>query len=325
MVFNAGSGTDMPDVSIMLVNWNTRELTLEALRSVFRETHESSFEIILVDNASSDGSVDSITAEFPDIVMMAEDTNHGFAKATNMSVERARGEYVLLLNTDTVVLDGAIDKLIAFARRTPHARIWGGRTVFEDGTLNPDSSWGRITPWSLLCMGSGLTKAFPHSALFNPEGYGGWLRDSEREIDVVQGSFFLIERKFWNELGGFDPAFYMFCEEADLCARARKLGASPRMTPEATIVHHGGRSTKARADRIVYMSGGRTGLVDRHFAPCLRRPGKAVIAASVGWRAFAYSLAAKFRPELRETARQWSEAWRRRDEWKDGPPSRGGG
>ena len=147
-----------PSLSILMVNWNTREMTLACLRSLFEQTRETSFEVIMVDNDSKDGSAEAITREFPTVRLLAEKHNHGFAKATNMAADVARGEYFLLLNTDTVVLDGAIDKLMAFSRQRPEARIWGGRTLFGDGKLNPNSCFNRITPWSAFCLATGLTR-----------------------------------------------------------------------------------------------------------------------------------------------------------------------
>jgi GT2 family glycosyltransferase len=251
---------------------------------------------------------------------MAESENHGFAKATNISVEQARGRYVLLLNTDTVVLDRAIDRLVAFAEANPSARIWGGRTVFEDGSLNPDSVWGRITPWSVFCMATGLAKLFNRSELLNPECYGGWSRDSQRHVDIVQGSFLLIERAFWNELGGFDLAFFMFGEEADLAARARAKGARPLMTPDATIIHYGGRSTKQFAKRIIYVIGGRIGLIKRHFGPVSRPLGVGLTVFWVWWRAACYGLVARFSQRHVDQAKEWQSAWDQRELWIDGPP-----
>lgn len=317
-----GSPGEPPLVSVMLVNWNTREMTLDCLRTVYEQTRQVPFEVILVDNGSHDGSAEAIAAEFPQVVLMAETENHGFAIATNISVERARGRYVLLLNTDTLVLDGAIDKLLAFAQARPEAKIWGGRTLFEDHTLNPTSCWGRITPWSVTCMATGLAKAAKNAALFNPEGYGGWSRDSEREVDIIQGSFFLIEKAFWDELGGFDRAFFMYGEEADLCARARARGARPRMTPEATIVHFGGRSTKVFANKIVYVLGSRIGMIERYFPRGWKGYGKTMTLFWAGWRSFVYSLAAMVSPKHREAAEQWTGAWRRRNEWRNGPLQR---
>lgn len=311
---------DRPLVSIMLVNWNTRELTLECLRSVYQQTQNISFEVIVVDNGSEDGSAEAIAREFPQVVLMAETDNHGFAKATNISVERARGEYVLLLNTDTVVLDRAIEKIVAFAQAKPASKLWGGRTVFEDGTLNPDSCWGRITPWSAFCMATGLSRIFRNSELFNPEGYGGWKRDHERQIDIVQGSFLLIKRDFWNELGGFDLDFFMFGEEADLAARARKAGAKPVMTPEATIIHYGGRSTKTKSSRTIYVTGGRIGLIKRHFSSFWRPIGVALMVFWVWWRAFGYRVASLVFPRYKDVAEQYAIVWKQRELWINGPP-----
>ena len=314
--------SDLPLVSVMLVNWNTREMTLECLRTVFAQTTETPFEVIVVDNGSHDGSAAAIAAEFPQVRLMAEQDNHGFAKATNISVERARGKYVLLLNTDTLVLDHAIDRLVQFAEANPKARIWGGRTLFEDRTLNPTSTWRRITPWSVTCMATGLAKAFPRSALFNPEGYGGWDRSDVREVDIIQGSFFRIERAFWDDLGGFDLAFFMYGEEADLCARARLAGASPTVTPAATIVHYGGRSATVFADKIVYVLGSRIGLIQRYFPRGWKGYGRIMTLFWAGWRALTYSLAARLSPRFAEQATQWSRAWQRRAEWHHGPARR---
>ncbi|MEL6103970.1 MAG: glycosyltransferase family 2 protein, partial [Pseudomonadota bacterium] len=138
-----------PTVSVVVVSYNTKEMTLECLRSVCRETSVP-YQLIVVDNASTDGSPDAIAQEFPDVDFLREPENFGFALANNKAItEYARGEYVLLLNPDTVVLDGAIDKVVAFARANPMARIWGGRTLFGDRSLNPTSCWRRLTLWNV--------------------------------------------------------------------------------------------------------------------------------------------------------------------------------
>lgn len=313
------NAAEAPLVSIMLVNWNTRDMTLECLASIYAETLSTDFEVIVVDNASQDGSAEAIAAQFPNVTLMAEPRNHGFAHATNISVARAKGQYVLLLNTDTVVQEGAIDQLVAFAKACPEAKIWGGRTVFADGTLNPTSAWGQITPWSAACMASGLAAMFPNSAWLNPECYGGWYRDSERPVDIVQGAFFLIEREFWERLGGFDPAFFMYGEEADLCHRARALGANPRMTPQAQIIHYGGQSSASQWRKTIYVQGARIGLTERYFAPGWRPFGRSMIYFSVCWRALAYGMTARFSSRYAEVAATWYKVWQRRDLWRDGP------
>lgn len=307
-----------PELSIIVVNWNTRDLTLACLRSLYDQTRETPFEVLLVDNGSHDGSAAAIAAAFPQVRLFAETRNHGFAAANNLAALHAKGRYILLLNSDTEVLDGAVDRLMAFAWATPQARIWGGRTVFADGRLNPQSAWGRVTLWSTLCFALGLTKAFPDSPLFNPEGLGGWDRGSERAVDIVSGCFFLIEAGLWRDLGGFDPLFFMYGEEADLCARARRHGAAPRVTPDATIIHHGGASTTA-IDMASYVSGAKVELARRTMNPLAASLTRALLIGAVAVRAAAYGLLARLRPASRATADQWARVWARRAEWRDGP------
>ncbi|MDH5797747.1 MAG: glycosyltransferase family 2 protein, partial [Paracoccaceae bacterium] len=268
-----------PIVSIIVVSYNTREMTLECLRSVFAQTDQP-FELIVIDNASSDGSAAAIAQEFPDILLLAEKDNHGFARANNLAAATATGKYLLLLNPDTIVLDGAIDRLISFAGRSPKSRIWGGKTVFADGSINPSSCWRRMTLWGLFCSATGLSRVFPNSPRLNPEAYGGWNRDSERDVDIVTGCFFLIEKKDWDLLGGFDEIFFMYGEEADLCLRARSIGAKPRVTPEAVIVHYGGASEKVRVEKMVRLLTAKMELIKRHF-PTWRRPLAAMLFS--GW------------------------------------------
>jgi len=308
-----------PELSVIVVNWNTREMTLECLRSLKASTRRTTFETIVVDNGSADGSAEAIAQAFPEVRLLAETVNHGFAKANNIAAAQARGQYLLLLNSDTVVLDGAIDALMEFARSRPTAGIWGGRTIFPDGRLNPGSAWGRLTFWSSICFALGLVKAFPQSALFNPEGIGGWKRDTVREVDIVSGCYFLIQTALWRELGGFDPAFFMYGEEADLCARARKRGARPATTPASTIVHYGGASTAHVPNKLVYLFGSKIGLAQRHLAPLSSRLTQVSILVAVAWRALAYATAARFRSKWKDQAIIWREVWRRRGEWRRGP------
>ena len=255
---------ERPLVSIIVVSYNTCEMTLDCLRSVQSQT-SIPYEVIVVDNASSDGSAEAIAAEVPQVRLMAESTNHGFAKGNNLAAVEATGRYLLLLNPDTVVLDHAIDRLVHFAERTPSAKIWGGRTLFADGSSNPASCRRRMTAWSAWCRTTGLDAAFSSSTLFNGEAYGGWDRGEEREDDIVSGCFFLIERNFWQAMGGFDLSYEMYGEEADLCLRASRVGARPRVTQDATIVHHGGASEAVRSQKHVRLIRAKITLAHRHM------------------------------------------------------------
>jgi GT2 family glycosyltransferase len=310
------------DVSILIVSYNTRAMTLEAISSVARETRDVRYEIIVVDNASSDGSAEAIAAHpaAPRLIRLGE--NIGFGRGNNLAAEHASGDYVLLLNPDTVVTDRAIDRLLAFARANREALIWGGRTVFADGSLNPASCWQRITPWNLVTRLTGLAALYPNSPLFNPEAFGGWRRDSVRAVDIVSGCFLLIPRPIWLALGGFDPAFFMYGEEADLCLRARRIGARPMVTPEATIVHYGGASEKTRAGKMRSLLKAKATLIDRHWPRGTVDIGQYLL---MGWpltRWLAATALSRYRGREsdREAAAVWREIWKSRDDWRFGYP-----
>lgn len=308
------------DVSVLMVNWNTRDITLSSLRSLYEQSHLCSIETILVDNHSSDGSVDAIALSFPQVNLVRESINHGFAKGNNIGSRYADGEFLLLLNTDTIVLDSAVDKLLAFARRTPEAGIWGGRTLFADGSLNATFCWGRITPWSSFCLATGLTTLGRGTRLFDPEGMAHRVGQSEQEVDIVSGCFFLIRADLWRRLGGFDNAFFMYGEEADLCARARALGARPRVDPTATIIHYGGGSAIKRSETLVQLSRARIELGLRHLSPLGGQFARAMTIVGVAWRLLLYRMAQSIsqRRGVATKAALWEDVWQRRAEWKDG-------
>jgi GT2 family glycosyltransferase len=261
-----------PCLSIVVVSYNTKKLTLECLGSVFEQTQLTSFELIVWDNASTDGSPEAIGEIYGDRVRLVKSSqNLGFAAANNRAAEIAIGDYLLLLNPDTIVLDGAIDSLVAFANKFPTSGIWGGRTLFNDGSLNPSSCWGRQTVWSLFCQAIGLSVVFKHTRVFNPEGMGGWNREGIRAVDIVSGCFLMIRSELWATLGGFREEFFMYGEEADLCLRAHRLGARPMVTSEATIIHYGGASERVFADKLVRLLKAKRLLIDMHFSPARRQ------------------------------------------------------
>jgi GT2 family glycosyltransferase len=308
-----------PDITIIVVSFNTRAMTLECLRSVVSETREADYELIVVDNASSDGSAAAIAAEFPDLELIALEENIGFARANNLAARRARGERLLLLNPDTIVLDGALDRLVAFATTRPAARIWGGRTLFADHSLNPTSCWSAMSVWSLFSRAIGLTMLFPGSELVNPEPYGDWQRDTVREVDIVTGCLLLIDRSLWDELGGFDERYFMYGEEADLCHRATLRGAAPVMTPDATIIHHG--SASDTGNKAAAVAAARITLIREHWNPLARRAGLVLSWASALTHHLAYAAATKIFPgrqALQENARMHASVWDERRRWMAG-------
>jgi GT2 family glycosyltransferase len=312
-----------PRVSILVISYNTRAMTLDCLRSLEAETSVP-HEVIVVDNASPDGSAAAIAAAFPHLRLIASQDNLGFAKGNNVAAAEAKGEYILLLNPDTVVLDRAIDRLVAFADRTPAAGIWGGRTLNADMTLNPMSAFGDLTLWGLFCRATGLAVAFPRSDLLNPDEMGGWDRASERDVDVVQGSFFLIRRALWERMGGFDLTFVMYGEESDLCRRARAIGARPRMTPEATIIHYAGQSSRKRSDKEILVFKAKATMIRRHF-PAWQQPLARFLLGLWPWSRMASGdLLSRLTGNRRfaEAAAHWRAVWAARESWRGGFPPR---
>ena len=310
----------MTDLTILIVSYNTRAMTLATIASVFEQAESVSFEVIVLDNASSDGSAEAIRAEFPQVKLIASIENLGFGGGNNVAGEAAQGRRILLLNPDTVVLDHAIDRLWAFAEDHPERGIWGGRTVFADGSLNAASCWGKATLWGLFCLATGLRAAFKNSELFNPEAYGDWRRDTTRVVDIVAGCFLLIDTDLWRRLGGFDPAFFMYAEEADLCLRAKRLGARPTITPTATIIHHGHASEPNRADQRVKVFAGRITLMKRHEGAVAAWLGRRLYMAMVLVRALGLRLLSRLPggARRRASADDWSEVWARRELWVNG-------
>jgi len=305
------------DLSIIMVSYNTKKLTMDSLQSVFEQTEGLTYEVIVLDNASQDGSANAIAAGFPQVKLIASKENLGFAQGNNVAIKEAKGEYILLLNPDTVVLNEAIQKLLLFAKKKPNARIWGGRTLFADGSLNPASCWRRSTLWSLFCYVFLLTWAFRSSSLFNAEGYGGWNRDSIKHVDIVSGCFFMIKKDFWQELGGFSPDFFMYGEEADLCLRAGKLGAKPMVTPEATIVHYGGASEKVRADKMVRLFVAKAQLIKKHWHVLLIKPGLILLTLWPLVRVFILTVKAAIgnNKKVQGEKDTWGSIWRQRQQW----------
>ncbi len=308
-----------PVISIIIVSYNTRKMTLECLSSVVAET-KTPHEVIVVDNASTDGSADAIAEQFPQVKLIRETENHGFGPAHDIAMREVNSDWLLLLNPDTVVLDGALDALFNFARRTPDAGIWGGRTYYGDGSLNPTSCFAQMTLWSVFCRLAGLNGIFRKSAFFNSEYYGDWQRDTEREVDIVTGCLFLIRRETWEKLNGFDPAFVMYGEEVDLCLRGLKMGLRPRVTPESSIIHYGGASQAVKSDKLVRLMKAKMELIKRHFPAHRRAIGIALFRLWPASRMFAYRVIAVITRQDRfdKSAEVWTEVWSRRTEWQNG-------
>lgn len=305
----------MIDVSILMVSYNTSELTCAAIQSVYDQTRDGGFELIVVDNNSSDGSADEIAKRFPELNLIRLESNIGFAAANKLASEHAAGKYILLLNPDTVVLDSAVDKLVVFAEQNPEYGIYGGSTRFGDMSRNPTAGWNMSTVWSLFSTAVGLSSIFRRSRLFNPESLAWWDWSEPREVDIVTGCFLLIKSELWTELEGFDLRFNMYAEDADLCIRSAKIGKKSILYPEAEIVHFGGASESIRADKMARLLKAKVQLFNKHWTPLKARYAVVMLKLWSLSRTLVFKLLSKIKPTKKTSYESWLEIWNRRCEW----------
>ncbi|HET9052117.1 MAG TPA: glycosyltransferase family 2 protein, partial [Candidatus Dormibacteraeota bacterium] len=308
------------DVTIVVVAYNTEDWCRACLRSVFDETRGVDFEVVVVDNASADGTVAMIRREFPAVRLIAETENTGFARAVNRAAATSTGRHLLLLNPDCIVQGGALQRLVTFADAHPGHGVYGGRTLRTDGALEPSSCWGAQSPWSLFCFATGLSTVMRGSRLFDPESLGGWRRDSVREVGVVTGCLLLVPRTVWDSLGGFDPDFFMYGEDADLCIRAARRGWRPVITPAATVTHATGQSSP-RPERVVLVMKSRATLLRKHWQQPRRGFGLAMLLAGVSLRAAGSAALEALSGRAHPHQATWRRVWRARRDWFAGFPS----
>jgi len=304
-------------LSIIIVSFNCRELTLGCIRSIEETANTIDLEIIIVDNGSVDGSANAISNDFPQVKLIAQKENIGFGPACNAGVTIARGEYLLLLNPDTIVLPNSIQNLLEFAKKYPGAGIWGGRTLSPDGSLNPKSCWRFPTLWSTFCVAFGLARAFPTSEYFNWEEYGGWDRSTIRFVDVVSGCLLLIRKRLWSALGGFDPIYFLYSEEVDLCLRAKALGARPIISPDVEVIHYVGGTQDVKSERFILLFQGKRTYMLKHWPPIKQFVGKILLIVWPLSRYVGLSLWAMMarRKISMVKARSWKVVWQSRRHW----------
>lgn len=302
------------ELTVIMVSYNTRDLTVKALETLYENAGAVDMKVLVWDNASHDGSADAIAENFPEAMLIRSAENIGFAAANNRAAEMADTEWLLLLNPDTETHANAIQNLLEFSREHPGAGIVGGRTVFPDGSLNPASCWGRMTVWSLLSNALGLRRMFPDTSFFNPEGIGGWNRDTIRNVDIVVGCFLMIPTALWRELGGFDTKYFMYGEESDLCLRAAAKGYTPMITPDAQIMHIVGASTPKLASKVVNLMKAKATLVRDHW-PSWKRP----LGVGLLWLwVFNHRLASMILRKAKgenDASNRWDVLWSQRHEW----------
>ncbi len=232
------------DISVIIVNYNVREFLNNALISLFKSLEGYSSEVFVVDNASDDGSVELVQKNFPQVKLIANATNVGFAKANNQALALSTGRYLLLLNPDTLIQEDTFDKLIEFFESHPDAGMAGCKILNPDGTLQLPCRRSFPTPWTAFTKTFGLSSLFPKSKLFARYNLTYLDPDATYEVDAVSGSFMMITREVYDRIGGLDETFFMYGEDLDWCFRVQQSSLKVYYVPTTSIIHYKGESTK---------------------------------------------------------------------------------
>lgn len=231
-----------PDVSIIILNWNTRELLAGCLTSLHDTISGLIYDVWVVDNASSDGSVEMVRDAFPAVHLVANATNVGFARANNQAIAASQGRYVLLLNSDAVATPGAIQSLVGLADAQPRAGIVGARLINPDGSFQASHTpFPTLLQEFLILTGLGRLSRGRWYPSRGPEEHKG-----PQEVDYVEGACMLARHQAVEDVGGLDEGYFMYAEEVDWCYAMQQAGWQVWYQPQAQIIHLGGGSSQHR-------------------------------------------------------------------------------
>ena len=233
------------ELSIIIVNWNSREYLGKCIASILENTHGIGFEIVVIDNASFDGSREMILERYPQVRFIQGDTNLGFAKANNTAFHRSCGRNVLFLNPDTEIVGPAVTLLFEYLQKLPNAGTVGCKLLNADGTIQTSC----ILPFPTILnqtLDSEVLRVFwPTSSLWgNAPLFGA--QDGPGEVEAISGACVMLKRSVFEKVGFFSEEYFMYAEDIDLCYKVRQAGCKNYYVPDATIVHYGGGSTQNR-------------------------------------------------------------------------------
>jgi GT2 family glycosyltransferase len=300
-----GSEHMTPEASIVIVSYNTRDLTLACLASLPGAADGVTYEVTLVDNASHDGTVEAVAAEYPEVRVIPLGVNLGFGQAVNLGVAASSGGCVVLLNPDARLTTGSLGSIVRISQSHADAGPIGGRVLRADGSIDFHTA---SNPLSLREL---MSSAFGFGALRNRMGRPNGvpraaLCPGVHRVGMVSGAFMAIRRDLWNELGGFRSRFFMYGEDADLCERARAAGAVPLLATHAVAIHESGSSSSTANKRILSLAG-RVTYVKAHWPRWKAWVGLRVLVVHVVLRAIC-------------TGRKsgWREVWAQRAGWIHG-------
>jgi GT2 family glycosyltransferase len=230
-------------LSVIILNYNVRFFLEQCVASVQEALSNIEGEIIVVDNDSSDDSCEMIKSRFPNVKLIKNNSNLGFPKGNNIGVAQAKGDYICILNPDTVVAEDTFDRILAFAEKQENLGIVGCKLIDGSGNFLPESKRGIPTPFVALTKIFGLYKLFPNWELFN-RYYAQHLSENETgKVDILVGAFMIMKRNLYNEIGGFDENCFMYSDDIDLSFMSLKSGKNNYYFHETSVIHYKGEST----------------------------------------------------------------------------------
>jgi N-acetylglucosaminyl-diphospho-decaprenol L-rhamnosyltransferase len=240
-----------PDVSVVIVNWNTRDLLQQTLTTLYRETTDTSFETIVVDNGSEDGSADLVRREWPQVLLITSPTNLGFAAGNNLGFRECRGRYILLLNSDTIILRSTVGGMARFLDAHPEAGCVGCYHFNDDMSLQRSTGdFPNFVEDSLFY--TDLYRLSPVRDYLHKHYIWWGDHDRVREVDWVNGACMMVRREVVEQIGGLDEGYFIYAEEVDWCYCMRRAGWGVYFTPEAKVIHLGGKAMdRVPAERII--------------------------------------------------------------------------
>jgi GT2 family glycosyltransferase len=233
----------LADVSILIISFNTRDLLRECLQSTCDEAARLRSEILVVDNGSRDGSAEMVAEEFPQVRLIRSDVNLGFGNANNLALEHARGRYFVLLNSDAFLAKGSLECAIRHMDETPRCAMGGALLVGRDGEVQP-SARSFHTVWGDALVLTGLAARFPESKFFGRFDRTWADVRTAAQVDWVPGAFAILRPEALAKVGCFDPDFFLYYEEVDLCLRLKRAGYEVWYWPDIEVTHIGGESSR---------------------------------------------------------------------------------
>lgn len=234
----------MIDLSISIVNTSNWKYLEPCLVSIIETVKKSSYEILVVDNASDDGSAEYVKREFPHVILAVNERRYGFAKNNNLNLRSSHGRYLMLLNDDTIVLENALDNAVAYLDRNPDVGAVGCKMVNPDGTIQYTSARQFYTVLDALWIETGLSDRFKQSRVFSAHTLGHWNHNTLREIDFPLEAGMIVRSQVVAQVGLLDERFFMFGEGLDWCKRIKRAGWKIMFLPDCPIVHFGGATNR---------------------------------------------------------------------------------